>query len=205
MKTIIFDFDGTIADNLSVAINIYNKIADKYQTNKVAKEELPVYRSMKPFDILRKLEITAFKLPFIVATIRKQMKRQIIDIPIFADICNILKQLKDKGFDLGILSSNSVQNIKIFLDHYQINLFNYIFSCKNIFGKHKSLTKFIKNYNLKKGNVIYIGDEIRDIDASRKAGVRIISACWGYNDKDSLYAENPESLAEKPADLLKFF
>ena len=205
MKTIIFDFDGTIADNLSVVIKIYNKIADKYRTNKVAKEEIQVYRSMKPFDILRKLKITAFKLPFIAGTIRKQMKSQITDIPIFANISDILKQLKDKGYNLGILSSNSVQNIKIFLDHYQIDFFNYIFSCKNIFGKHKSLTKFIKNYNLKNADVIYIGDEIRDIDASRKVGVKIISACWGYNDKDSLCTENPESFAEKPADLLKFF
>ena len=48
-----------------------------------------------------------------------------------------------------------------------------------------------------------MGDEIRDIEAARKAGVRVASVGWGYNHVDALRERQPDELlltvAELPA------
>ena len=64
--------------------------------------------------------------------------------------------------------------------------------------------KAMKKFRLNKENIIYIADEIRDIDACRKAGIKIISVCWGFNSKAALSVKNAEYLAEIPADILRY-
>lgn len=48
MHTIIFDFDGTIADTMSVVIRIANKFADHYGYKKIPLSDLPKLREKKP-------------------------------------------------------------------------------------------------------------------------------------------------------------
>ena len=45
-------------------------------------------------------------------------------------------------------------------------------------------------------DIIYVADEVRDIEAARKAGVKIICVSWGYNDKSSLEKNNPDALVD---------
>ena len=46
------------------------------------------------------------------------------------------------------------------------------------------------------GETLYIGDEVRDIDACRKTGIRIISVTWGFNSKEALCRKNPDFLVD---------
>jgi phosphoglycolate phosphatase len=46
-----------------------------------------------------------------------------------------------------------------------------------------------------------VGDEMRDIDAARKAGVRIGSVAWGYNHVEALRERGPDELFLTVADL----
>ena len=73
----------------------------------------------------------------------------------------------------------------------------------SIFGKHTTLKRLIKKYDLVKKEVIYIGDEIRDIEACKKAGIECIVVTWGYNSRKALQQQNPDYMIDRPADLLK--
>ena len=48
---------------------------------------------------------------------------------------------------------------------------------------------------------IYVGDEIRDVDAAKKAGIKVIGVTWGYNTKNALSTAHPDHIVEKPEDL----
>ena len=52
-------------------------------------------------------------------------------------------------------------------------------------------------------NVLYVGDEVRDIEAAKKAGIRIAAVTWGYNSKKALEAYKPDYLVTKPEELLQ--
>lgn len=83
-------------------------------------------------------------------------------------------------------------------------VFDFIFSCRKIFGKHRIIKKAIKKNNLSINEIVYIGDEIRDIDACKKIGVNIISVSWGYNNKSSLIKEKAGIVIENPIEILEY-
>jgi len=69
--------------------------------------------------------------------------------------------------------------------------------------KDKAIIELLDQQGLKPHDTIYIGDEMGDIEACRKVGLKIISVCWGFNTKASLERENPDYLVDSPENLSK--
>jgi phosphoglycolate phosphatase-like HAD superfamily hydrolase len=72
-----------------------------------------------------------------------------------------------------------------------------------MFGKAKVLKELLNKENLNKDDCIYIGDEVRDIEACKEIGLRLVSVTWGYNVDSVLKAYNPDFLANTPQALNK--
>ena len=48
-----------------------------------------------------------------------------------------------------------------------------------------------------------IGDEARDIKASKKSGIKSIAVTWGFQDEATLRRLNPDFIVKTPEDILK--
>jgi len=113
--------------------------------------------------------------------------------------------LEKRGYVLTILSTNDEDSIVSFLakngirDHFKV-----IYHGSSVFGKTKLINKFIRNNSISKENVWYIGDETRDIDAAKQAGIKIISVSWGWNTAELLRGYN-NVVVDKADDLLNLF
>jgi len=203
MKYIFFDFDGTIADTMLTFAKIYNRIAGKLKIKKVPESSLLIYKNKKPKDIIKELNISFYKLPILVFSLKKLLTKNIKNIKIFDNMDNILKDLYNKNYSLYIVSSNSKKNINLFIKKKNIDYFKGVYICRNVFKKNKVILNIMKKIKTNKDEVIYIGDEVRDIEACKKAGIKIIAAGWGYNDLNFLRKNNPDYSAETPNDILK--
>jgi len=115
----------------------------------------------------------------------------------------ILFQLKSLGHKIGILTSNSSKNVMSFLEHNDLDLFDFIQTTSKIWSKNYGLKTLMKDNNFEISDVIYIGDETRDIEAAKKAGVRCAAVTWGYNSRMALEARNPDYLIHSPAELFQ--
>jgi phosphoglycolate phosphatase-like HAD superfamily hydrolase len=62
--------------------------------------------------------------------------------------------------------------------------------------------KILRRYGIRKEEVLYVGDEIRDITATKNIGVDIASVDWGYNSREGLEEHKPEYLISEPEELL---
>ncbi|MEY4243328.1 MAG: hypothetical protein RLZZ245_913, partial [Verrucomicrobiota bacterium] len=51
--------------------------------------------------------------------------------------------------------------------------------------------------------MLYIGDELRDVKAAQKAGIPIAAVTWGFNSRESLAASEPDYLFDQPTDFLR--
>ena len=115
----------------------------------------------------------------------------------------IFKKLNE-DYKLGIVSSNSEENIRIVLRRYKIeNLFEFVYSSSSIFGKHLVLKRMCKKYKINPNSIIYIGDEDRDIIAAKKAKIKIIAVTWGFNSEKLLKEEKPDYLVNAPKEILE--
>jgi HAD superfamily hydrolase (TIGR01549 family) len=115
-----------------------------------------------------------------------------------------LEQLKKENIKLGIISSNNEINIKKFLLNNDIDDFSFIHCEMNIFGKAPVISHALKKYSLHKENTLYVGDEVRDIEACKKAGLDIAAVTWGFNSKNILKKHKPTFSIESPLQLLDF-
>lgn len=204
IKYIIFDFDGTIADTIDLAINIYNGISSEYSSKPVREEDRKLLRKSRPHELLKQHGVSNLKLLRILLRVRKEMNNLVHGLMPVKNITDSLREIRNEGFQLGILTSNSEKNVREFLaDNGLSEMIDFIYSGKSLFGKDKVLQRLFDNEKISGESVIYVGDETRDIEASRKAGIPVIAVTWGLNNKDVLSAMNPDQIADTPKDLLR--
>ena len=201
-KTIIFDFDGTIADTLDSVVRIVNDHAEHFGYKKVTKEDIPYLQGKKPREILSYLGISIFKLPLWIKKIHSEINKEISNMESTVNISPLLSELNNNEyFHRGILTSNTQENVKKFLDKNGLDFFDFIRTGKSVFGKSHMINKIIKQRHVNKNDALYVCDEVRDIEAARKSGIRSIAVTWGYNTKGALMKENPDFLVDSPDEL----
>ena len=201
--TVVFDFDGTIADSLHLFIDAINKFSTDFNYKKIKADDVLMLQEKRPHQILRYLHISLFKLPFVLKRIRREINKEVANAKPSTDILDTLLTLKKHGCKIGILTSNTEQNVKEFLINNHLDVFDFLYSSTAIFGKGRILRSIIKRTNkLEQNKIFYVGDEIRDIEASRKTGVKMIAVSWGFNTIEALKKENPDYTAKTPQQIL---
>lgn len=201
---IILDFDGTLADTTGMLIRIINRLADEFAYRKIRVQDLHRLRSMRSRDILAYLNIPVIRLPFIIRRIRAEMSRE---IPLLRPSVNIrptLEALRSEGHTLGILTNNSISNVREFLRNNDLELFSFIRSTHYLLAKHIILRRIRRLHEGRCGNgnlVFYVGDEARDVEAGRRAGTKTVAVSWGFNSREVLLAERPDYIVDEPEEL----
>ena len=201
-NTVIFDFDGTVANTLESVVRIVNDHADHFGYRTISAEDIPYLQGKKPTEILSHLGISFFKLPLWIRKIHSEINKEIINMKLTADIFPLLSDLHlDEKRNLGIITSNTEENVMQFLSKNKIDFFDFIHTGKNVFGKSHVINKILKQHSFDKNDTCYVCDEVRDIEAARKSGISSIAVTWGYNSKDALLKENPDFIVDTPEEL----
>lgn len=200
-KTILFDFDGTLADSFETVVNIFYDLTDY---PRIDDQELVAFLRKQPLSVVFKaLHIKPIQVPRLVMKGRKMMGERMDEVRVFEGIPEAIKELHTQGYQLYVMSSNSAPNITQFLKSNELDqYFRRVYGGVGLFNKAAAIRKIMRQNNLQAEDCIYIGDEARDIEGSHKAGLKIVSVGWGYNDAVMLRACKPEKLIERPNELV---
>lgn len=203
-KVIIFDFDGTIADTVDALVTIANRLAVEFGYIQITPEDLALLRNFTSREIIKYSGVSVFKIPFLLKKVKGELKAKISELKPIAGISEVLVALHSQGYTLGIITSNSPENVAAFLSNNQLNhLFEFIHSGVTIFGKTTIINNLLKQRKLQPEAVIYVGDETRDIEASKKANIKVIAVTWGFNSPEALAKQDPYILINHPPELLE--
>ena len=201
---IIFDFDGTIADSFETVIGVFHELTHRDET--LPPDEIERLRGMSLLHAAEELRVQPWKMPFLMMRGRRRMTKLIPSIATFAGLPKIIRQLYAEGHNLYIMSSNSAQNIQLFLQKSEMHTdFIKIYGNVGLFNKARVLKRIMRHNQLGLDETFYVGDEVRDIEAAHHAGIKIVSVAWGYNNQQVLAAHKPDFLANRPVELLKIF
>ncbi|MCX7774191.1 MAG: HAD-IA family hydrolase [Clostridia bacterium] len=202
MKYYIFDFDGTLVDSRDISLAVYNEMAGKYGFKTITLEELNKIKGFSVMEKCRYVHFPIFKLPFYAGEFYRAYKRQLQSLSLFEGVAELLKEIAAKGYGIAVISSNSEANIREFFQRNNLGHIDKIFCSNDIMGKDKMIKRFLKDNHLNHSDVLYIGDECRDIMACKKSGVKVAWVSWGYDLLESVMKEQPDFIVHKPFDLL---
>jgi len=202
-KYLIFDFDGTLADTEEANFIIYQKLADKYNLRNITLDELGHLKRMSAKDVMAYIELKKRYLPFLLKKGKKLLTQDIKSINLCKpDIFEIIGRLRQMGIKTAIITTNSKKNVKLFLEAHNVDVIDLVVSAA-MFGKEAKMKKIVRKGKLDLSEYLYVGDEIRDITAARKAGMDIASVAWGYNTVESLKSHKPDYLIYEPSQLIE--
>lgn len=202
-RTLVFDFDGTIADTLEEARRIFNHIAPGYGIREVAAEEIDELRHLSVSQLLTHLDIPKRRVPALLARGTGMMRGNIVSLQPIRGMGDVLVELRRHVECFGILTSNATANVDAFLRHHGMReLFDFVSSTSKLTGKAKHLRAIRKTFSLRPDEMLYVGDEIRDVRAAKKAGIPMAAVTWGFNSLESLLESRPEHILHSPTDFL---
>ena len=121
MKTVIFDFDGTLADTFVTTVRIFERLTKRLQP--YSDEEILRLRGLTMIHLVRELRIRPWRVPWLLMRGRKLMRKEMETVIVFEGIEDVLKQLQAADIPVFIMSSNSPGNIRKLLRRVGIDPF----------------------------------------------------------------------------------
>ncbi|MCD8511538.1 MAG: HAD-IA family hydrolase [Bacillus sp. (in: Bacteria)] len=203
IKYVVFDFDGTLADSKQAIISSWNQLAIENNFRQIELKDLETLKHLSITERGEKMNFPMHKLPFVLPKFYKLFRKSIHEVELFPGIQQMLQELENKGYKIAIISSNAKENIEAFLAKNNITNVSSIHCSSSIFGKDKLINKFLKRNKLTPSEIIYVGDEKRDIVACKKANVKVIWVSWGYDSHEAVEKEEPDFLAYTPEEILQ--
>jgi phosphoglycolate phosphatase len=201
IKAIIFDFDGTIADSFELFVKTLHQLLNRSES--LSAETIESLRGKQIKEITAQLGIKPWQLPRLVIKGRRVVGANFNSVEVFKGLPALIHGLSAQGYELFILSTNGEIVIQRFLEKFRLGkYFRQTYADISLTGKAKSLRRLIGDYGFSESEVVYIGDEARDIEAARKVGIGCISVSWGYSTLGSLQEHNPDYLVTNPYEVL---
>ncbi len=188
-KTVIFDFDGTIAKSELATLETINVLAKEFSFAPIRSEEITALREENARDVLTRRLGTArwnmWKVYQMQRRGREEFEKRVAHVEVVEGIPDLIERLEGARVRVGIVSSNSDRTVTAILRSATIRP-DFVRAGASIFGKSHALRKTIRQEHLDPSSTVYIGDEIRDVEACRAAGIDMIAVSWGFNSMNAL-------------------
>lgn len=202
-RLVILDFDGTLADSLPRLSVAYADVAEQFGLRRAAAAEAQALRGSDAKTALRALGIPRWRLPAMAARLRR-VAEEAPPPPLFAGIEAMLQRLAGHGITLAIASSNTEAQIRRTLGPELAALVACYAAEASLFGKAKRFRRILSFTRTSPVETLAIGDEPRDIEAARAAGVLAGAVGWGFATPALLRTRGPDVFFEKPEELVRY-
>lgn len=200
----IFDLDGTLADTFPWFLQIINDVADRFRFKRIEAHEVESLRRLSALDMIRHLEVPAWKLPFVARHMRALAARDLNELRLFEGVGEMVTDVSAAGVQIAIVSSNSESNVRRLLGPELAARVHHFACGASLFGKGRKIQQTLQALRVAPPNAILIGDEIRDHEAAQSTGVAFGAVEWGYTAPEALSAIPPTVLFRTPSDIAEF-
>lgn len=182
----IFDFDGTLADTFPLFLDCYASIASRRGLRALDGQALQQLRSLPTREILKAIGLPLWKVPSVAMEFRQAMHDRRQQVRPFPGVAQVLGQLRQGGMQLALVTSNSRALVEHVFGAELSGMFAGMECDVGLFAKSRRLRQLLRTLGVQPLRTIYLGDETRDGDAARQAGIAFGAVAWGYTAIDTL-------------------
>ncbi len=190
-QAVLFDLDGTFADTAPDLAAALNRMRAEQGREPMAIERVRPFASAgarglvyagfgaKPGDA----EYTALREEFL----EYYAERTCAETRLFPGIQELLDQLKNRGIAWGIVTNKSLRFTERIVAALQLEPACVVCgdSTPHLKPHPAPLLLAAAQLKLAPEQCVYVGDDLRDIQAARAAGMRPIAVQWGYHHPES--------------------
>lgn len=199
-ETIIFDFDGTLADTFLMTLDIIYQFTHHRQLP--AKADISRLRSVSLLTAISELNVPWWRSLFLLRRVRRIVAERIREVELIPGTAELLGLLA-KDYRLFVVSSNSTANVQAVLKRYRLeSCFSGVYGGVNPWRKQRTLHQLADTYRLRVQSTWYVGDENWDIQAAHNQGMRSAAVTWGFSNPGQLKRKHPEVLVFNPDELI---
>jgi len=183
-------------------LQVFNEIAARRGFHPITDPQS--IRRMRPREFMKQHRIRLWQIAGVVRDWQRGMASYMGDVELYPGIADALRSLQVAGVRHGILSSNTVDNIRACLRSRGIeDLFVTVQSAPRLTGKGRALRRLLRELAVPLTRVVYIGDEARDVQAAQQAGIDSGAVGWGLHPLDQLAQHSPTHLINTVDDIAR--
>ncbi len=199
-KNVIMDFDGTIVDSRSIFVSCTNELSKTFGYRKIEHSSKLREKSTREV-LIDVLGLQPEQVPLWVEKFKELLNHTMRSAIMVKGMKEVLSALQ-KDYRLGIVTSNTEETVKYILGRDGIGQVDFILADAPALEKDRAIKGALAQYALSPEETVYVGDDVGDIEACRKVGIKIIAISWGFNSKEMLEKKKPDYLVETPMQLL---
>lgn len=208
-KLIAFDVDGTVLDTLDTIIHHVNeslhengfyRVDDREYFREVLGygasyliEKALIFPYNHIYDKNLTEEVTAYY------TNRYKNNPDYLTKP-FDGMVELLQDLKERGHILVAYSNKPDKVLQATMSKLMTEgLFDFVTGLTDGMKSKpdpSELEKIMKEFNVTKEEVCYVGDSEVDIETAKNIGVTSVAVTWGFKNRDFLETYNPDHFAD---------
>lgn len=205
IKTVIFDFDGTLMNSLDMCVQSLIEAISPRINRCLGKDEVISYFGLNEVGIVKSFLKDNYRdaledLYRIYAEYQK-------DIPLTPGIKDLMDELKNRNIKVCMVTGKGPTCLDISLKHF--NLESYFDVCypggEQKPNKDVLINKIKNELKLKDDEVIYVGDALSDVKQAKEASCRCLSVCFYNPDNYKLLSSINPNQVFKTVDELKTY
>lgn len=197
VRTIIFDYDGTLHDSSKIYIPAFKRAYDYLVKNNKAEEKNWSDEEITQWLGYSKQEMWELFMPdldpdfrqdasgLIGKTMLEMIQRN--EARWYAGAVDTLEYLKDQGYTLLFLSNCSISYMDMHAERFGLNDYFSRLYCTEQFNFRKSKKDIVKLLKQDfEGEIVVIGDRFQDIETSELENVYAIGCTYGFGKREEL-------------------
>lgn len=209
-KAFIFDLDGTLIDSLVDIALCTNIVLEEFN---LPTHKIDAYRNFVGggASVLIKSSVPKNSSDEIINKVLQRFKvvydqEQHFNTKPYDGIYELLKQLKNRGIKVGVLSNKphyfTCKYVEEFFKDLQI---------EEIHGQKEEIPKkpnpiaaieIANSFNISCENIFFVGDSDVDMQTAKNAGMIAVGVDWGFRGPDELIEHGADYIVKTPLNIL---
>jgi phosphoglycolate phosphatase len=194
-KHIIWDWNGTLLNDVDLSVDIINRILIRRQLNSLSLEE---YKKIFTFPIRNYyekagLDLSTNSFEDLGIEWMDEYENRRIECSLFEGVENVLSYISGNGIQQSILSAYPHKTLKEIIGFFKLNsFFTHLSGLDNIYASSKIELgkKMIEKIGENSVKILLIGDTIHDYEVAKEIGADCLLVASGHQNRERLLTCN---------------
>lgn len=208
IKTVIFDFDGTLADTLPIVYKGFQHIFRTYRNEEVTDEGVKAMFGPAEDDMIQK-HFSEEQVPFAIEAFHNYYsKHHKTWVKPSKEIEDLLHFIRAHQLHLAVVTGKGRQSLDLSLKVLDMSdLFDMTITGDEVTRakpEPEGILKVLDALDTPPHEAIYVGDSDGDIQAGQSAGVETAGVQWLPNYQTHAFTTHPDHVFTKMSDFKEF-